>query len=72
MDDAKRGANATLSIDLEAQDIRGPDGGIIHFDIDPFRKHCLLNGLDDIGLTLEKSSQIEAFEKKSAAERFWL
>ena len=72
LDDAKRGANATVSIDLEAQDIRGPDGGIIHFDIDPFRKHCLLNGLDDIGLTLKKSSQIEIFEKKSAAERFWL
>ena len=72
LDDAKRGANATVSVDLEAQDIRGPDGGIIHFDIDPFRKHCLLNGLDDIGLTLKKSSQIEAFEKKSAAERFWL
>ena len=72
LDDAKRGANATVSIDLEAQDIRGPDGGIIHFDIDPFRKHCLLNGLDDIGLTLKKSSQIEAFEKKSAEEHFWL
>jgi len=48
-DDADRGANATLSIDLEAQEIRGPDGGVIKFDIDPFRKHCLLNGLDDIG-----------------------
>ncbi|WGJ16239.1 3-isopropylmalate dehydratase small subunit [Methylocapsa sp. D3K7] len=72
LDDAKRGANATVSVDLEAQDIRGPDGGIIHFDIDPFRKHCLLNGLDDIGLTLKKSSQIEIFEKKSGAERFWL
>lgn len=72
MDDAKRGANATLSVDLEAQEIRGPDGGVIRFDIDPFRKHCLLNGLDDIGLTLEKSSSIEAFEQKSAAERPWL
>ena len=72
MDDAKRGANATLSVDLEAQEIRGPDGGVIRFEIDPFRKHCLLNGLDDIGLTLEKSAHIGAFEKKSAAERFWL
>jgi 3-isopropylmalate/(R)-2-methylmalate dehydratase small subunit len=72
MDDARRGANATLSVDLEAQEIRGPDGGVIRFDVDPFRKHCLLNGLDDIGLTLEKSAHIEAFEKKSVAERFWL
>ena len=72
MDDAKRGANATVSVDLEAQEIRGPDGGIIRFDIDPFRKHCLLNGLDDIGLTLKKSAHIEAFEQKSAVERPWL
>ena len=72
MDDAKRGANATLSVDLESQEIRGPDGGVVQFEIDPFRKHCLLNGLDDIGLTLKKSSQIEAFEKNSAAERIWL
>src|SRR5208282_4603174 len=64
MDDAKRGANATLSVDLEAQEIRGPDGGEIRFDIDPFRKHCLLKGLDDIGLTLKKSSHIDSFEKK--------
>ncbi|HUB62873.1 MAG TPA: 3-isopropylmalate dehydratase small subunit [Methylocella sp.] len=72
MDDAKRGANATLSIDLEAQDIRGPDGGVIRFEIDPFRKHCLLHGLDDIGLTLEKSAHIEAFEQKLVAERPWI
>jgi 3-isopropylmalate/(R)-2-methylmalate dehydratase small subunit len=72
MDDAKRGAKATLSVDLEAQEIRGPDGGVIRFDIDPFRKHCLLNGLDDIGLTLEKSAHIDSFEKKSTAERHWL
>jgi len=72
MDDAKRGANATLSIDLEAQEIRGPDGGVVTFDIDPFRKHCLLNGLDDIGLTLQKAAKIEAFEAKAAADRGWL
>src|ERR1019366_549300 len=72
MDDAKRGANATVSVDLEAQEIRGPDGGVIRFEIDPFRKHCLLNGLDDIGLTLKKSTHIEAFEQKSAAERPWI
>jgi len=72
MDDAKRGANATLSIDLEAQEIRGPDGGVVTFDIDPFRKHCLLSGLDDVGLTLQKAAKIEAFEAKAAAERGWL
>ena len=72
MDDARRGANATLTIDLEAQEIRGPDGGVIHFDIDPYRKHCLLNGLDDIGLTLEKAAAIEAYEDKHAQSRPWL
>jgi len=72
MDDARRGANATLSVDLEAQEIRGPDGEVISFDIDPFRKHCLLLGLDDIGLTLQKVSCIEAFEAKASAERPWL
>ena len=69
-DDAERGANATLTIDLENQEIRGPDGGTVKFDIDPFRKHCLLNGLDDIGLTMEKAPAIEAYEKK-IAERAW-
>ena len=70
-DDAERGANATLTIDLVKQEIRGPDGGTIKFDIDPFRKHCLLNGLDDIGLTMEKKSKIESFEKKAADKRPW-
>jgi 3-isopropylmalate/(R)-2-methylmalate dehydratase small subunit len=71
MDDASRGANATLTIDLPNQEIRGPDGGRIKFEIDPFRKHCLMNGLDDIGLTLEKSSSIDAFEKKNAVSHSW-
>jgi 3-isopropylmalate/(R)-2-methylmalate dehydratase small subunit len=71
-DDAERGSNATLTIDLEKQEIRGPDGGSIQFDIDAFRKHCLLNGLDDIGLTKEKDDKIVAFEKKVAAARPWL
>ena len=71
MDDAERGANATLSIDLEAQTISGPDGGTIGFDIDPFRKHCLLNGLDDIALTLEKAAAIDAYEARLAGERPW-
>ena len=71
MDDARRGANATVTVDLEAQEIRGPDGGVIKFDIDPFRKHCLLNGLDDIGLTLEKQDAITAYESKLAESRPW-
>jgi 3-isopropylmalate/(R)-2-methylmalate dehydratase small subunit len=69
-DDAERGANATLTIDLEHQEIHGPDGGTLRFDIDASRKHCLLNGLDEIGLTLEKAPAIEAYEKK-LAERPW-
>ncbi|MCW5751240.1 MAG: 3-isopropylmalate dehydratase small subunit [Alphaproteobacteria bacterium] len=72
MDDAKRGANATVTIDLEKQEIRGPDGGTIRFDIDPFRKHCLLNGLDDIGLTMQKAPAIESFEAKQKLSEPWL
>ncbi|WP_299440930.1 3-isopropylmalate dehydratase small subunit [uncultured Rhodospira sp.] len=72
MDDAQRGANATVTVDLEAQEIRGPDGGVVRFDIDPFRKHCLLNGLDDIGLTLEKEDAITAFEQTRARQFPWL
>jgi len=71
LDDASRGANATLSVDLEAQEIRGPDGGVVKFDIDPFRKHCLLNGLDDIGLTLQKEKAIKSYEDKAAKDRPW-
>ena len=70
-DDADRGANATLTINLEKQEIRGPDGGVVHFEIDPFRKHCLLNGLDDIGLTKQKQSKIESYEQKAAVARPW-
>ena len=70
-DDAERGANATLSIDLEKQEIRGPDGGVVKFDIDPHRKHCMLNGLDDIGLTKQKQAKIDGFEEKSKAARPW-
>jgi 3-isopropylmalate/(R)-2-methylmalate dehydratase small subunit len=72
MDDAERGANATITIDLASQEIRGPDGGVIRFAIDPFRKHCLMNGLDDIGLTMEKGRDIDAFEKRQALSRPWL
>jgi 3-isopropylmalate/(R)-2-methylmalate dehydratase small subunit len=62
MDDAERGANAGLSIDLQAQEIRGPDGGVINFEVDAFRKTCLLEGLDDIALTLKQSDKIAAYE----------
>jgi 3-isopropylmalate/(R)-2-methylmalate dehydratase small subunit len=72
MDDAERGANATLTIDLPAQEIRGPDGGVVRFDIDAHRKHCLVNGLDDIGLTMQKADSIVAFEQKTAAARPWM
>jgi 3-isopropylmalate/(R)-2-methylmalate dehydratase small subunit len=71
IDDAGRGANAALSIDLAAQEIRGPDGGVIRFEIDPFRKRCLMEGLDDIGLTLEKEGAIEQFEQRACLERPW-
>ncbi|HYD07726.1 MAG TPA: 3-isopropylmalate dehydratase small subunit [Reyranella sp.] len=72
MDDASRGSNAVIEVDLEKQEIKGPDGGTVHFDIDPFRKHCLLNGLDDIGLTMEKASEIDDFEKKQKESQPWL
>ena len=72
MDDARRGSNATLTIDLPAQEIRGPDGGVVKFDIDPFRKHCLINGLDDIGLTMEKAPSIGAYETRHAQSTPWL
>ncbi|GMG82965.1 3-isopropylmalate dehydratase small subunit [Paralimibaculum aggregatum] len=71
MDDAERGSNAVLTVDLERQVINGPDGGEIAFEIDPFRKHCLLNGLDDIGLSLEKEDAITAFEARQAAQEPW-
>jgi 3-isopropylmalate/(R)-2-methylmalate dehydratase small subunit len=71
-DDARRGANATLTIDLANQEIRGPDGGKIKFEVDGHRKHCLLNGLDDIGLTLQQKPKIDAFEAKAKEARPWL
>jgi len=71
-EDADRGANATLTIDLAAQEIRGPDGGTISFEIDAFRKHCLLNGLDDIGLTMVKAPKIDTFETTVSTARPWL
>ena len=73
MDDAERGANATLTVDLEGQTITGPDGGTVAFEVDAFKKHCLLNGLDDIGLTEEAAAPaIDAFETKMATDRPWV
>jgi 3-isopropylmalate/(R)-2-methylmalate dehydratase small subunit len=71
MDDAERCANATLTVDLEKQEIRGPDGGVVRFEIDPFRKKCLMEGLDDIGLTLQAADRIQAFEEQAALTRPW-
>ena len=72
MEDAERGANATVTIDLQGQVITGPDGGEITFDLDPFRKHCLLEGLDDIGLTMQKSDAIDTFEATRKASQPWM
>lgn len=72
MADAERGANATVTVDLVAQEIRGPDGGCLKFDVDPHRKQCLLEGLDDIALTLGKSSSIETFEQTRSQGQPWL
>jgi 3-isopropylmalate/(R)-2-methylmalate dehydratase small subunit len=72
MDDASRGSNAVLTVDLEAQQISGPDGGTITFDIDPARKHIMLEGLDDIATTMKSDGAIASFENKMQAERPWL
>ena len=72
MDDASRGANAIISIDLEKQEIRGPDGGMIKFDVDDFRKQCLLNGWDDIGLTMRNEDKITSFEAQQKTQTPWL
>ena len=72
MDDAERGANATITVDLVNQTISGPDGGEVKFDVDPFRKHCLLEGLDDIGLTLQKGDAIDSYEDQQKANQPWL
>jgi 3-isopropylmalate/(R)-2-methylmalate dehydratase small subunit len=72
MEDAEKGENARMTVDLEAQEITTSDGQTIAFEVDPFKKHCLLNGLDDIGLTLEKVEAIDAFEAQAAAARPWV
>ncbi|MDA1100552.1 MAG: 3-isopropylmalate dehydratase small subunit [Proteobacteria bacterium] len=71
-DDADRGANATLTVDLATQEIHGPDGGVVHFEMDPFRKQCLLEGLDDIGQTMQRKGRIDTFEEQQKAQQPWL
>jgi 3-isopropylmalate/(R)-2-methylmalate dehydratase small subunit len=71
-DDASKGANAVLTIDLLSQTITRPDGQTIAFEVEPFRKHCLLNGLDDIGLTLQKQTSIDSYEAKRQLSQPWL
>src|SRR5204862_4170016 len=71
MEDARKGANAVMTIDLETQTITRPDGEKVHFELDAFRKHCLLNGLDDIGLTEQKSAELGAYEEKARHTRPW-
>ncbi len=73
MEDAERGSNARMTVDLEEQTVTGSDGEVYGFEIDPFRKHCLLNGLDDIGLTIEAAAtSIDAYEGRTAVQRPWL
>jgi 3-isopropylmalate/(R)-2-methylmalate dehydratase small subunit len=71
MEDAEKGANAVMTIDLETQTVTRPDGEKVHFEIDAFRKHCLLNGLDDIGLTEQKNAEIAAYEQRAKLSRPW-
>ena len=72
MDDARKGANARITVDLPSQTVTASDGTVFGFEIDPFKKHCLLNGLDDIGLSLEKAASIDTFEKSAAMQRPWV
>jgi 3-isopropylmalate/(R)-2-methylmalate dehydratase small subunit len=72
MEDARKGANARMTIDLENQKVTTSDGQEFGFQIDAFKKHCLLNGLDDIGLTMEKAAAIDTFEAKNATLHPWV
>jgi 3-isopropylmalate/(R)-2-methylmalate dehydratase small subunit len=72
LDDASRGSNARISVDLETLEIRGPDGGMVKFEVDEFRRQCLLNGWDDIGLTLLQDDKIAAYEKQHKHDAFWI
>ena len=72
MREAEKGANARIEVDLEAQTVSTSEGAVLSFEVDPFKKHCLLEGLDDIGLTLEKAAAIDAFEAQAAQARPWV
>ena len=72
MKDAEKGSNARIEVDLEAQTITSSDGDVISFDVDSFKKHCLMNGLDDIGLTMEKAASIDSFETTASQARPWV
>ncbi len=72
MKDAEKGANARMTIDLEAQTVTASDGETFSFDVDPFRKRCLIEGLDDIGLTMEKAASIDTFEAQASQARPWV
>ncbi len=72
MDDAERGANAVVTVDLVNQEIKGPDGGTVKFEIDAFRKKCLIEGMDDIGQTMQSGETIEGFESQRKASQPWL
>jgi 3-isopropylmalate/(R)-2-methylmalate dehydratase small subunit len=71
VEDAKKGANATMTVDLVNQTVTRPDGEVVHFEIDPFRKHCLVNGLDEVGLTMTKGKAIDSFEQRQRETRPW-
>ena len=72
MQDAEKGSNARIEVDLVDQTVTSSDGEVYSFDVDSFKKHCLLNGLDDIGLTMEKVGSIDNYELKLSSERPWV
>lgn len=72
MKDAEKGSNARIEVDLEAQTVTTSDGETLSFEVDAFKKHCLLNGLDDIGLTMEKAASIDAYESKLQVSHPWV
>ncbi|QUJ76388.1 3-isopropylmalate dehydratase small subunit [Sulfitobacter albidus] len=72
MKDAEKGANARIEVDLEKQEVTSSEGETYSFELDAFKKHCLLNGLDDIGLTMEKVASIDTFEAEAAQSRPWI
>jgi 3-isopropylmalate/(R)-2-methylmalate dehydratase small subunit len=72
MEDARRGENARITVDLESQTVTTSDGQSFGFEVDAFKKHCLMNGLDDIGLTMEKAPSIDSYEARAATLRPWV